>query len=105
MSQSKHASDECNPYITLYDNFDPLYGNFLGCEYSQRYYYLPRPPGGDGSIPQVGTPFTPNPVSPIRTTGPNLTSGTGIYVPNINVNSAIAAAGVNDAPSPTTTAP
>ena len=31
MSQSKYASDECNPYITLYDNFDPLYGNYVDC--------------------------------------------------------------------------
>ena len=72
MSQSKYASDECNPYITLYDNFDPLYGNFVDCIISKEYYYVSKPPQftdidpvNDGIDPNI----TINPPSPAKPSG------------------------------------
>ena len=72
MSQSKYASDECNPYITLYDNFDPLYGNFVDCIISKEYYYVSKPPQftgidpvNDGIDPNIGL----NPVNPSKGSG------------------------------------
>ena len=53
MSQSKYASDECNPYITMYDNFDPLYGNFVNCKTSTEYYYVVKPYNVNIPIQQV----------------------------------------------------
>ena len=68
MSQSKYASDECNPYITLYDNFDPLYGNYVDCIISKEYYYVSKPiqffgndPVNDGIDPNITiNPYTPS---------------------------------------------
>ena len=53
MSQSKYANDECNPHITLYDNFDPLYGNFVNCIHSRVYYYVVRPYNMNTPISQI----------------------------------------------------
>jgi len=72
MSQSKYASDECNPYITLYDNFDPLYGNYVDCIISKEYYYVSKPPQfyqndpvNEGIDPRI----TINPPSPSKPSG------------------------------------
>jgi len=59
MSQSKYASDECNSYITLYDNFDPLYGNYVDCIHSKEYYYVSKPPQFYQNDP-VNTGINPN---------------------------------------------
>ena len=78
MSQSKYASDECNPYITLYDNFDPLYGNFVDCIISKEYYYVSKPPqffGDDPVNPGIDPDITINPVSPSKTSGVGISAG------------------------------
>ena len=72
MSQSKYASDECNPYITLYDNFDPLYGNYVDCIISKEYYYVSKPPQFT-QIDPINTGINPNitinPPTPSKTSG------------------------------------
>ena len=72
MSQSKYASDECNPYITLYDNFDPLYGNYVDCIISKEYYYISKPPQFT-QIDPINTGINPNitinPPTPSKTSG------------------------------------
>jgi len=72
MSQSKYASDECNPYITLYDNFDPLYGNFVDCIISKEYYYVSKPPQfyeNDPVNEGINPNITINPPSPSKPSG------------------------------------
>ena len=73
MSQSKYASDECNPYITLYDNFDPLYGNYVDCIVSKEYYYVSKPPqfnfGNDPTNPGINPTVGINPVNPSKGSG------------------------------------
>jgi hypothetical protein len=72
MSQSKYASDECNPYITLYDNFDPLYGNYVDCIISKEYYYVSKPPQStqiDPINPGINPNITINPPTPSKTSG------------------------------------
>ena len=72
MSQSKYASDECNPYITLYDNFDPLYGNFVDCIISKEYYYVSKPPQfyeNDPVNEGINPIITINPPSPSKPSG------------------------------------
>ena len=72
MSQSKHASDECNPYITLYDNFDPLYGNYVDCIISKEYYFVSKPPTFHQNDPVregIDPRITINPVQPSKPTG------------------------------------
>ena len=72
MSQSKYASDECNPYITLYDNFDPLYGNYVDCIISKEYYYVSKPPQFTQLDPintGINPTITINPPTPAKTSG------------------------------------
>ena len=83
MSQSKYASDECNPYITLYDNFDPLYGNFVDCIISKEYYYVSKPPqfifGNDPVNPGIDPGIGINPVTPSKTSGIGIYPGSPVY--------------------------
>ena len=84
MSQSKYASDECNPYITLYDNFDPLYGNFVDCIISKEYYYISKPPqftfGNDPTNPGISPDIGINPVTPSKGSGIGIYPGSVTYV-------------------------
>ena len=92
MSQSKYASDECNPYITLYDNFDPLYGNYVDCIISKEYYYVSKPvqffgndPLNDGIDPNITiNPYTPS--KPSGYSGKTILSdkATGVLQPKTN---------------------